>query len=155
MWRSSGPSRGTHPLGAEGAAATRTRGDPKPTITTEGTARRAAGPAVPVRGCAVVVAPPRRRLARVARSSLVAPRDAPRRGSPSDSPAFCKRRAEQTWCHEKSRNELVMTLRVTPPHENGATTARAIAFIEASFSEEPNFENLDLNPLSVKNYIGC
>src|SRR6516162_9874239 len=99
MWRSSGPSRGTHPLGAEGAAATRTRGDPKPTMTTEGTARRASGPAVPVRGCAVVVGPPNRRWASVERSSLGAPRDAPRRGLPRDSPAFCKRRAEHT-CHD-------------------------------------------------------
>ena len=34
---------------------------------------------------------------RVERSSLEAPRDAPRRGSPRDSSPLCKRRAEQTW----------------------------------------------------------
>src|SRR6516165_8126370 len=67
-------------------------------MTNEETARRPSGPAVPVRGCAVVVEPPRRRLTRVERSSLVVPRDALRRGSPRDSPAFCKRRAEQTCC---------------------------------------------------------
>ena len=45
---------------------------------TEGAARRASGPAVPVRGHAVVVGPPRRTSKRVGRPSLVARRDVPR-----------------------------------------------------------------------------
>ena len=38
-------------------------------------------------------------MATVETSSRMAPRDAPCRASPRESPAFCKRRAEQTWVY--------------------------------------------------------